>query len=513
MHSHIDRRGKWGCAAGCALIILSFQLQRPALAWEEVPQATAAPESTRSQSSSAFKLDLKFDAFDAAQSGPGGQGFALGAKNREVNEIDDLKVSLSTLDGAMRFSLRQAESFYSADPNYLRLLASRNKNTSTPGKERFLLHDGSGGTAGLERLDVRIFDIDWMGVSTFASHRDVDPYFQSLAAEKAKDEFSVANRSTETGGGKLRFGSFSLSTSYAVSSGLSATSYGDSSGLSAASYGVSSGLPAAVLPTDARVDRSITFDLTDFRKRSGDFLPGRFWNLAPSGIYVGDFVKETSFGLNGGPPNRMSGVTAGAYWTWAGGSANVGYWNYYLDSRRTGEASYDSAGRGLDASVSLHGEVLQYYGGFSYRRSEDLAELARATDNGYDAYGSVVYKSRDWPDVRFDGAAGRYGYRSLSYAMTDDGFYWSAGLSLDFAKYFWGTAADTNAKGGTPSLRLLYRYTEESDRGTASEAHSNDHLVGMIFRMGFAGPDPQFNKRPDRNLFDPLSSARSRMLP
>src|SRR5262245_35568771 len=255
MHSHIDRRGK--CAAGCALMLFSFQLQRPALAWEEVPQPTVAPESTRSQSGSAFKFDLKFDAFDAAQSGPGGQGFALGVKNREVNEIEDLKVSLSALDGAVRFSLRQAESFYSADPAYLRLLASRNKNTSTPGKERFLLHDGSGGTAGLERLDVRIFDVDWLGASAFASHRDVDPYFQSLAAEKAKDDFSVANRSTETGGGKLRFGSFSLSTSYAVSSGLSTTS-----------YAVPSGLPAVALPTDARVDRSITFDLTDFRKRS-----------------------------------------------------------------------------------------------------------------------------------------------------------------------------------------------------------------------------------------------------
>src|SRR5262245_18403705 len=168
MHSHIDRRGKWGCAECCALNILSFQLQRPALAWEEGPQATAAPESTRSQSSSAFRLDLKFDAFDAAQSGPGGQGFALGAKNREVNEIDALKVSLSTLDGAVRFSLRQAESFYSADPNYLRMLASRNKNTSTPGKERFLLHDGSGGTAGLDRLDVRTYDIARVVVSPFA---------------------------------------------------------------------------------------------------------------------------------------------------------------------------------------------------------------------------------------------------------------------------------------------------------------------------------------------------------
>ena len=470
--------------------MFSFLLQGPASAWEQI-SPTVAPESTRSQSGNAFKLDLKFDAFDAAQSVAGGQGFALGGKNGEVNDIQDLKFNLSAMDGAMRFSARQAESFYSADPAYLQLLASRNKNTNTPGKERFLLHDGSNGTAGIQRLDVRMFDVDWIGASAFASRRDVDPYFESLAAEKAKDDFSVANRSTETGGGKLRLGSFSLSTSYAVSSGLL----------------------GGVLPPDARMDRSLTFDLTDFRKRSGDLLPGLFWKLAPSGIYVGDFVKETSFGLDGGPPDRMSGLTGGAYWTWASGSANVGYWNYYLDSRRMGEASYDSAGRGFDANVTLYGDVLQYYGGFSYRRSDDLAELSRATDNGYDAYGSVTYKSTDWPDVRLDGAAGRYGYRSLSYTMTDEGLYWSAGLSLDFGKYLWRTPADSNAKGGTPSLRLLYRYTEESDRGTASEAHSNDHLVGMIFRLGFAGPDPQFARRPERSLFDPSPTAQSRILP
>ena len=73
--------------------------------------------------------------------------------------------------------MRAAESFYAANPEYLRLLASRSKNTNSPGKERFLFREGEG-TAALQRLDVKVFDADWLGASAYASHREVDSYFE-----------------------------------------------------------------------------------------------------------------------------------------------------------------------------------------------------------------------------------------------------------------------------------------------------------------------------------------------
>src|SRR5262249_32022243 len=155
-----------------------------------------------------------------------------------------------------------------------------------------------------------------------------------------------------------------------------------------ASYATSSGVSGTAVPAQTLQDRMIAFDLTDLRKRVEDLLPAAVWSLAPSGVYVGSYVKETAYGPTGGPPDRTSGSSAGAYWTWDSGNANVSYWNYYLDSRRVGDASYDSAGRGIDASVSFYSTLLQYYGGFSYYRSEDLAEASRGVDNGYGAYSS-----------------------------------------------------------------------------------------------------------------------------
>ena len=452
--------------------------------------SSVGPESGRPRPDGVFKVETKFDAFDAARSRPGGAPGFVVPKNGETNGIEDFRFSLATPDEGVRLSLRAAESFYAANPEYLRLLASRSKNTNSPGKERFLFREGEG-TAALQRLDVKVFDAGWLGASAYASHREVDSYFESLAAEKAKDEFSVANRSSEVGGGKVRFGSFSLAASYATTSALS----------------------GAALPAETKQERSITFDLTDFRKRAGDFLPVAVWSLAPAGVYVGSFVKETAYGPAGGPPDRTSGANAGAYWTWSGGNANVNYWNYYLDSRRTGEASYDSAGRGFDASVGFYGALLQYYGGFSYHRSEDLAELSKGVDTGFDAYSSVTYKPPHFPEVVIDGSIGRYGYRSLSYGMADDAVYWSTGIGFELFRFLWdtgGTKQDGAVKGanvGSPSLKVFYRYSAESDRGAATESHSDDHLFGVAFRFGSALPAiSQFGMRRRGNeLVNPLA--------
>ena len=136
-----------------------------------------------------FRVDLKTNFLDAAQQNGGAlQGLAASDKHHQQNYVEDLNLTFATSNDWVRFSVRQSQSAYTADADYLRMLASQNKNRNSPGRERFLFHEGAEGTAGLERIDVNVLRSDWLGASVFASHRDVDVYYESLASQKSKDE-------------------------------------------------------------------------------------------------------------------------------------------------------------------------------------------------------------------------------------------------------------------------------------------------------------------------------------
>jgi hypothetical protein len=417
-----------------------------------------------------FRVDVKTNFLDAAQQNGGAlQGFAASDKHHQQNYVEDLNLTFATPDDWVRFSVRQSQSTYAADADYLRMLASQNKNRNSPGRERFLFHEGTEGTAGLQRIDVNVLKSDWLGASVFASHRDVDAYYESLASQKSKDEFAASNRSGNTGGGKVNFGPVSLTASYTVLGGST----------------------SIASPTETRQDRVVAIDLTDLRKRLGESAPSLLWAVAPSTIYAGNFSKQTSYdNLGGGLPDLTNGISAGASWTWNNGTASVGYWNYFLNSQRFGEASYDSSGRGLDANIGVYGSALGYYGGISYRRSDELAPLSRAFNSSYDTYSSITYKSKTaFPDLIWGGAWGRYQYASPLYNISDDASYWSAAVGFDFTKFLSGSAAATAnfAQGagiGALSLKAFYRYTSESDRGSLSQSHSDDHFFGLTFRAG-----------------------------
>jgi hypothetical protein len=180
-------------------------------------------------------------------------------------------------------------------------------------------------------------------------------------------------------------------------------------------------------------------------------------------------------------------MSAGAYWTWAQGNANVSYWNYSLDSRRIGAASYDSAGRGLDASVSAYRGPVSVHAGVSYRHLDDMAPASQALDKSYDAYLSLTYKPSHFPDIILDGGVGRYGYDSRVYGTTSDTNYWSATLGLEFSKFL--TAMDSKKQSApkgdinrSPSLRLFYRYFDETNHGSVGVTPGNSHFLGMLFR-------------------------------
>jgi hypothetical protein len=419
-----------------------------------------------------LKYEAKTDASDVAQPTNGAlQGFAAPVSNWQRDNVVDTKLNFSLLQDIVQLSIRQASSAYAADPSYLRLLAQQKKAVPFNYTE---------GSAGLARLDVKVFQSDLIGVTAFASHSDVDPFYKSLASEKAKDEFAVANQSSDVGGTKLRFGPLSLVMSYTTSTPLSDGSIGYTANSSLGAGGATHGQ-----------DQTLSLDMRDIRTRTGDLLPESLWAFAPSSVYAGTFVKEIDYITAPGIPAQLTGASTGASWQWNGGTANIGYWNYYLNSHQVGEASYDSSGHGYNANIGGYNGLIAIYAGISYQLMNDLAPLSTSLSSGYNAYSSLTYKPAGFPDVVLEGTYGRYGYNSAIYGINGTSNYWSATLGFEFSKFLWSptetkqlaTTAD-GKNNGPVSLKLFYRYSNETDYGfTGANATPGDsHLFGMMFR-------------------------------
>jgi hypothetical protein len=457
-----------GSAFGLDLLSAQDTLPQP---WQP-PLRFGRVDDNNQKTNSVFKSDFKFNVFDGTQPASGSlQGFSATRKNWEQNSVNDMRINFSTSDNRVQFSMRQSQSQYFADPDYLRVLASRNTSPNSPGKERFFQKEGTEGAAALQRFDAKLLDSNLLGISAFAYRSQVDGYYESFVSTKAKDEFATSNRTSEAVGTKLRFSSIWITSAYINSQRL------DGVGGS---------------PTEARHDQTIGLDFKDLRTRMGESIPSLFWLMAPSGIYASNSIRETSFKTTAeGPPDRTTMTGAGAYWNWDSGSANIGYWNYYLDSRRVGAASYDSAGRGLDANVGVYKGPISLYSGISLRKLDDLAPMSQSVSRSYDAYTSLVYRLLYFPDLLLDGSVGRYGYDSRVYGITNDTGYWSVTFGLDYSKFLWKLigAKQLNAPKDTnnpsPGLKLFYRYFKETDHGIPGVTSGDNHLIGTMFRTGF----------------------------
>src|SRR5262249_33700641 len=250
-----------------------------------------------------------------------------------------------------------------------------------------------------------------------------------------------------------------------------------------------------------RQEQTIAFDFKDFRWRSGNFLPEAVWSVAPSSVFVTTFTASNQFKTAAeGPPDQTTGISAGAAWSWDSGDyANVGYWRYAVDSRRTDAASYDSAGRGADVNFGTYWRSVGFDGGLSYRRLDDLAPYSKSIESGYDAYLSTTFKLDRLPDLALTGALGRYDYQSLVDTTAMQDAYWSATVALDFSKYLTPSSGSAGIKkqpdgdrpgpnrtfkgryAGTPTLKLLYRYMNDTNQGFVDVKSGGSHLFGILF--------------------------------
>jgi len=292
---------------------------------------------------------------------------------------------------------------------------------------------------------------------------------------------------------KVSFGPLSVTTSYMNSNTLIGTA------------------PAV----ETRQDQTLTFDVANFGQDNGKALPPLLWILSPSAVYVNSFVKESSRQmLADGLPDRNTGISSGASWTWNGGNVGLSYWNYNLDAHYPGGA-YNSAGHGFDATLGIYADKFGFYAKLSYHRAgdlsyqaQDLAPFSRAVDQGYDTYVSMSYKPQHLPDVVVDSGIGRYDYNS--FGAVSDGMYWTATVGLDFSKFIWTpvetkpgvptgnifglpSASPVEARSlasgggifsGLPNAKLVYRYSNQTDRSYGFVTTGGSQFWGMMFRVG-----------------------------
>jgi hypothetical protein len=291
---------------------------------------------------------------------------------------------------------------------------------------------------------------------------------------------------------KVSFGPLSITTSYMNSNTLIGTA------------------PAV----ETRQDQTLTLDVASFGKDSG--LPPLFWALSPSAVYVNSFLKEGSHQmLADGLPDRNTGISSGASWTWNGGNVGLSYWNYNLDAHYLG-GTYNSAGHGFDATLGIYADKFGFYaklsyhhaGDLSYHQAEDFTPFLRAVDRGYDTYVSMSYKPQHLPDIVVDGGIGRYDYNS--FGTVSDGMYRTATVGFDFSKFIWTqvetkpgvptgnivglpSASPVEARSlasgggifsGLPTAKLVYRYSNQTDRSYGFVTTGGSHFWGMIFRRG-----------------------------
>src|SRR5262245_60745704 len=112
-----------------------------------------ASQSTLSETDKGSTPDLnytaKFNAANVAQPTNGLlQGFAAPVSNWQRNNVEDTNLNFKLLQDTVQLSIRQSQSFYAADPSYLRSLAKQKK---------YMPPNYAEGIAGLARVDFNVF--------------------------------------------------------------------------------------------------------------------------------------------------------------------------------------------------------------------------------------------------------------------------------------------------------------------------------------------------------------------
>ena len=419
----------------------------------------------------AAKVEYKNFGVGQAKLNGGFLGFPLPGQRWELNDVKELRMEVSSKDDWVKFSIRESKSSYQANPTYLFNVAGRNpfgdyvNDKTAQSKVRFLFNNQPIGVAGTERIDVKVIDSELFKFSGFAFHSQTgDAFYSDATRRNPNDDFSVANRQSVGFGEKIAVGPISLTSKFKRIERVI----------------------GANAPTERSQDHTISLDLEDARRRLG-VQNTVLSTLAPSSVYGGIFSKTTIFKtFTEGPPDQTKGVSAGAHWGWNNGALDVSYFKYFLNSHRTGDQNYDSAGRGINASLSAWTDRLVISAGLSLTQSDYLPANASNVSRFVNAYASSTFKLDTVPDVFVDVAGWRSDYLDQSgrYEKTS----WSSSIGLDLSKYLPLLSRGEHATPASSpnfssaSLRTMYRYQSGMDYFMPGQGSPTGHFFGLSFR-------------------------------
>lgn len=390
-------------------------------------------------------------------------------------EYKELKYSAP--GGAVRLSVREASSGGLLGTNLASFgLASTDWPTNTMAKS--------------QKVDWTIVDLKSFGVTVFGYQNEVGSDFKPFG--ETKQEFAAAGTRTMKAGGQVRLGAFSFGyahscTTKTVGSNANFFTAPDSNANFFAAQDANANSCAA--GNEASVALALPQLLPGLEGSVSNLLPN-LWAT------VSDKQTLPTGSETAAVANDTVSTSFGGTWNWNDTYATLGYWNYSSGKNPGLGATW--SGRGFDANLGMYRSSFGIYVGLSYGQSEDAAVSWQSAGALYNSYVTVSYNPDKLPAISVTAAAGNYNYNAIAYNVTSSdlyanlyadssrGTYSSLAVGLDLTNWLWSNQTSRALTGPYPSVKLLYRYTENAfSNNSAQTAKDPNSLVAMMVQGKF----------------------------
>ena len=498
----------------------------------------SAPAGANDQNTESFyKFSVKFNSVDVAQQVNGVlQGFSVPRRNWEQNNVEDLNLNfmfpyrevgiqpelISSSAPAPRPGMSDVVKEQHPEPPGL-TVTKRADWQDQPVEDKELKYSAPGGAVRLsvreassggllgtslasfglgstdwptntmaksQKVDWAIVDLSSFGLTVFGYQNEVGSGFKPFG--ETKNEFAAAATRTMKAGGQVRLGAFSFGyahscTAKTVDSNANFFTTPDSNANFFAAQDANANSCAA------QNEASVALALPQLLPG----LEGSVSNLLPN-LWATVSDKQTL--LTGSETAAVTNDTVstsfGGTWNWNNTYATLGYWNYSSGNNPGLGATW--SGRGFDANLGMYRASFGIYVGLSYGQSEDAAVSWQSAGALYNSYVTVSYNPDKLPAISVTAAAGNYNYNAIAYNVTSSdlyanlyadssgGAYSSLAVGLDLTNWLWSKQTSRALTGPYPSVKLLYRYTENAfSNNSAQTVKDPNSLVAMMIQGKF----------------------------
>ena len=406
----------------------------------------------------------------------------------QANPVEDKEVKYSGPGGAVRMTVREASSAGLLGTNFAFNYSLNTDKTSQP----FSLASTewpTNTTAKSQKVEWKVVDSKNLGVTVFGYQNEVGSSFKPFG--EAKKEFATPGTRTMKAGGQVRVGalSFGFAHSRIANTVDSIANFSPTQDTDANYFFTAKNSNAySTAQNEASVALALPELLAGVQAPVSNLLPNLWASVSnKQPLQTGSepvFSSATSIASFGGT------------WNWDNGYATLGYWTYSSDKSPGLSASW--SGRGFDANFGMYRSSFGIGAGLSYGQSEDAVAASRSAGALYSYYVTASYKPDKLPAIWVTAAAGNYDHNAIAssvassdlnanlYADSSQGAYSSLTVGLDFTNWLWG---NTNQKAlGTPypSVKLLYRYTDNAFFDHSVQAvKDNSSLVAVMIQGKF----------------------------